>query len=196
MQLAPATFWPNTGASMIPPIAITAVVPVAVFLTLYGLVERFRRVVLSLDIRDLTMLQLWRVVGLGFLMLYAHNVLPATFALPAGLGDVAVGIAAIFVFRRLNHNPDYARSSEFVRFNLLGFLDFAIAIVTSGLASGAVPALVFDGVTSAPMDVWPLSIFPSFIVPGFIILHLMTLFKVRELRRQVHHPRDAALAIA
>jgi hypothetical protein len=75
-------------------------------------------------------------------------------------------------------------SAGLVRYQYLGLLDFAVAIVTAGLAAGAYPSLTPDGVTSAAMDVWPLNLFPSFIVPIFIILHLTVLLKVRALRRQ------------
>jgi hypothetical protein len=42
-----------------------------------------------------------RVVGVLFLIVMAQGHLPAAFALPAGLGDIAIGVAAPFVARRL-----------------------------------------------------------------------------------------------
>ena len=175
----------NDSQSFFAPIAITATLPVALFLAAYALIPRFRTFVLAQDIRRLTMLQHWRVVGFVFLALYAFNVLPGLFAWPAGVGDVAIGLAATFMVARLDRDPDFAFSPAFLRFNLLGLLDFAVAIVTAGLAAGSFPALTAGSLTSAPMDVWPLSIFPSFIVPAFIILHLTVLLKVRALRRGV-----------
>src|SRR5207245_6522612 len=38
--------------------------------------------------------QLYRVVGFSFLVLYALGRLPGEFAIPAGAGDVVVGLAA------------------------------------------------------------------------------------------------------
>jgi len=173
----------NANGSLLPPIAITAILPVAVFLGLYASSSRFRGFVLAQDIETLTMLQLWRVIGFGFLMLYAYGVLPGLFAWPAGLGDVAVGLAAPLVVLELRRNPAYATSSGLVRFQYLGLLDFAVAMVTAGLSAGAFASLTSAGVTSAPMEVWPLNLFPSFIVPIFIILHLSVLLKVRHLRQ-------------
>lgn len=94
-----------------------------------------------------------------------------------------VGILAAFVVARMNRDPNFVTSQGYVNFHLLGLLDFAVAILTSGLASGAFPALVSDGVTRAPMDVWPQNLFSSFIVPIFIILQLSALFQVRYLRQ-------------
>jgi hypothetical protein len=174
----------NEQGNFLAPIAVTAVIPVAIFLALYALSPRFRDFVLAQDIGALTALQHWRVMGFGFLLLYAHDVLPGLFAWPAGLGDVAIGIAATFVLARLRRDPDFALSPSFLRFNLLGLLDFAVAIATAGLSAGQFPGLTANGVTSAPLDLWPLNIFPSFAVPVFVILHLTVLLKIRHMRRE------------
>ena len=186
----------NANGSLLPPIATTAILPVAAFLGLYASSSRFRGFILAQDIETLTMLQLWRVIGFGFLMLYAYGVLPGLFALPAGLGDVAIGLAAPFVVLHLRRDPNYWASSGLVRFQYLGLLDFAVAIVTAGLSAGAIVSLTPGGVTSAPMDVWPLNLFPSFIVPIFIILHLTVLLKVRELRQTRPHSSTPTLRTA
>jgi hypothetical protein len=47
----------------------------------------------------------FRVAGVVFLFYLALGHLPALFALPAGLGDIAAGIAAPLVARRLAHTP-------------------------------------------------------------------------------------------
>jgi hypothetical protein len=161
------------------PVLIPLAVPVVVFLAFYAGSRTFRTYVLSLDVRLLTLFQTWRVLGFGFLLLYAHDVLPAVFAWPAGLGDVAIGITAVWVVRTLYRNPEFAGSGRFQLWNGLGLLDFVVAALTATLADGALPALVDGAVTSAPMQVWPLSVFPTFLVPVFICLHLVVLFQAR-----------------
>ncbi|MFQ5776072.1 MAG: hypothetical protein ACE5GS_16245 [Kiloniellaceae bacterium] len=187
---------PNEGSALIAPIAMTAAIPVAVFLALYALSSRFRGFILAQDIRALTMLQHWRVMGFAFLPLTFFGVLPGLFAWPAGLGDIAIGLAAPFVIARIGRDPAWATSAGLVRYHLLGLLDFAVAIATAGLSAGAFPNLIADGVASAPMDVWPLNLFPSFLVPIFIILHLSVLLKVRHLRRVARHRVELAVGTA
>ncbi len=172
----------NDSASLVPPIGVSALTPVALFLVAYALSMRFRSFVLAHDIRSLTMIQLWRVVGFVFLPLYAFGILPGLFAWPAGLGDVAVGLMALYVVTRIDRDPDYATGPAVVGFHLMGLLDFTVAIATAGMAAGAFPGLIATGITSAPLDVWPMNIFPSFIVPVFVILQLSALLKVRALR--------------
>src|SRR5215213_6697324 len=65
-----------------------------------------------------------RVVGVLFLIVMAQGHLPAAFALPAGLGDIAIGVAALFVARWLARGTDRAGA---VRFNVLGILDLIVA---------------------------------------------------------------------
>ena len=182
--------------TLIPPIALTAALPVIAFLVAYGLSTRFRNFVLAQDVRILTALQHWRVIGFAFLPLYFFGVLPGLFAWPAGLGDIAIGIGAAFVVARINRDPNYVTSSGFLTFHLMGLLDFTVAIVTSGLASGVFPGLIEAGITSAPLDVWPLNLFPSFIVPIFIILQVSALLKARHLRRAARQPLTAAVEAA
>lgn len=186
----------NQGLYPIPPIAVTAALPVVLFLAAYAVSPRFQRFVLSQDLRTLTMLQHWRVIGFAFLPLYAFGVLPGLFALPAGLGDVAVGVTAAFVVAAIDRDPNFVTTTRFLWFHLMGLFDFTTAIVTSGLAAGAFPELISSGVTSAPLDVWPLNIFPSFIVPAFIIVQLTALLNIRELRRSARQPANASLQAA
>jgi len=186
----------NDQHLVVPPIALTMIIPVTLFLLAYAMSATFRGFVLSLDIRTLTMMQLWRVIGFGFLTLYAYDVLPGLFAWPAGLGDVAVGLGALFVVARMDRDPDYQTSKGLVRFHWLGLFDFVVAFATVGLASGAFPGLIADGVTGAAMDVWPLNIFPSFLVPAFIILQVIVLLKVRHLRQAARETANAAMQAA
>lgn len=173
----------NETGSPLAPIALSAIVPVALFAALYATVPRFKAFALAQDLETLTLLQTWRVIGFGFLTLYAYGVLPGLFAYPAGFGDVAVGLAAVAVVLQLRQNPDFAKTNRFLWFNYAGLLDFAVAVGTAGLSAGAFPIFVGNGVTSAPMDVWPLNLFPSFIVPLFVIAHLTVLLKVRHLKQ-------------
>lgn len=186
----------NGGGMPLPPIAIMAVIPVVGFLAAYNLIPTFRAFVLAQDIRTLTMLQLWRVVGFVFLPLYAFGVLPGLFAWPAGVGDIVVGLLAFFVVSNIDRDPDFVTSPGLIGFHLLGLTDFVIAIGTSALAAGAFPNLIPGGVTSAALDVWPLNIFPSFIVPAFMIAQLSVLLKIREARRIASERVSTALYAA
>src|SRR5690349_2736336 len=73
------------------PIFLGFAIPLAVFLSAYFGWRAFRAFILGVDLRLVAGIEAWRWGGLGFISLYAHGVLPGLFALPAGLGDMAVG---------------------------------------------------------------------------------------------------------
>ena len=127
-------------------------------------------------------MQAWRWAGLGFLYLYAHNVLPAVFALPAGLGDMAIGVTAPWIILALVRQPGFATSSAFIRWNLFGILDLVVA-----LSIGALSALLATGapgeISTAPMATLPLLLIPAFLVPLFLMLHTAALLQSRQLIR-------------
>lgn len=160
-------------------VAIAAITPVLVFLGLYAAVPALRHYVHALDIRFLTSLQGWRVLGAMFLVLYVYDVLPGLFAFPAGLGDVAVGVTAPWILLALANRPGFAASRGFIVWNLLGILDFVVAVGAGTLASGVIPDLV-PGLTTAPMNAWPLAMIPGFLVPLFTILHLIAILQARR----------------
>jgi hypothetical protein len=125
-----------------------------------------------------------RVVGVTFLLVMAQGHLPAIFALPAGLGDIAAGLAAPFVARRLAHGGGRARA---VWFNLLGILDLVVALGIGSLA-GLGPWRPLEVTPSTePLSLLPLALVPTVAVPLALALHLVSL---RRLRAAAQPDRD------
>jgi hypothetical protein len=152
------------------------------FFAALRLSKSFRAIVLTLDLRLIAGMQAWRWAGLGFLDLYAYKVLPAVFALPAGLGDMAIGVTAPWIMLALARQPGFAARSTFIRWNVLGILDLVIAV-----SIGAVSALFATGapgeISTAPMATLPLLLIPAFLVPLFLMLHTTALIQSRQLIR-------------
>jgi hypothetical protein len=175
-----------TGAFVSPPgapplgILIGAAAPLAIFLAGYWGSASFHRYVLAIDLPLVTAIQAWRAGGLGFLALYVHGVLPGVFAWPAGLGDIAIGVAAPWLAVALVRRPAFATSRVFVVWNLLGILDLVVAVGVGGLNSALASGLTGE-VTTGPMATLPLVLIPAYLVPLFIILHLAALFQARRL---------------
>jgi hypothetical protein len=172
------------GRPGMPPfaIAIGTVVPLMLFFAWMRFSSSFREFALSLDLRFIVGMQAWRWGGAGFLSLYAHKVLPAVFSLQAGLGDMAIGVTAPWVMLALIRRPEFAASNTFVRWNVLGILDFVAAIiigtVTARLATGAP-----GEISTAPMARLPLLLTPEFFVPLFIMLHAIALMQSKRWRQ-------------
>ena len=117
-----------------------------------------------------------RVMGVTFLLVMAQGRLPAVFALPAGLGDIATGLAAPFVAWRLTRGGGRARA---VWFNLFGILDLVVAL-TIGFLAGLGPWRPLEVTPSTePLSLLPLALVPTVAVPLAIALHLVSLRRLR-----------------
>jgi len=168
-----------------PPIAMALgfSAPLLVFFAWLRLSRTFRAFILSLDLRLITSMQAWRWEGFGFLALYANHVLPAGFAITAGLGDMAIAFFAPWMMLRLILRPDFAASAVFVRWNVLGILDLVVAI-SLGAISATLAAAHPEEISTTPMATLPLLLIPAFQVPLFIMLHATALMQGRQMARQ------------
>ena len=165
-----------------PPLGLVAgaLLPLVVFFVALLASRALRDWVLALDPRVTTVVQAWRFGGFAFLVLYANGVLPAAFALPAGLGDMAIGAAAPWILVRLLRSPDFAASRAYVAWHLLGILDLVTALGAGGL--GAMLATGAAGeITTAPMAHLPLVLVPAWGVPIYLMLHAAALMQARRL---------------
>ncbi|HUE36386.1 MAG TPA: hypothetical protein VMO20_03260, partial [Candidatus Acidoferrum sp.] len=123
------------------PIFLGVAVPLAVFFAAYFGWSAFRAFVLSADLRLVSAIQAWRWAGFGFLDLYAHGVLPGLFAFPAGLGDMAIGVTAPWMVLRLIRQPSFAASRRYMIWNILGIVDFVVAVSMGTVCSGFIHGL-------------------------------------------------------
>lgn len=168
-----------------PPFALGATIILP--LLLFALDSRFGNPLfgglLRLDLPALIALHTFRILGVIFVVAWSAGTLPAGFALPAGLGDVAVGLSAPFVAaavaQRRRHYTVLARF-----WTLAAIADLVVA-VTSGILHAPSPIGVLAGpVTTDAMARYPLSLIPSFLVPLALLLHLCALGELSKIRAE------------
>ena len=134
-----------------------------------------------------------RVVGVTFLLVMALGHLPAVFALPAGLGDIAAGLAAPLVARRLARDTGRGRA---VWFHLFGILDLVVAL-SIGFLAGLGPWRPLDVTPSTEaLSLLPLVLVPTTAVPLAIALHLVALGRLRAAARPTEDHSGQVLAAA
>ena len=109
-----------------------------------------------------------RVVGVSFLIVMALGHLPAAFAMSAGLGDIAIGVAAPFVALQLARGTGRAGAALF---NVLGMLDLLVA----GTLGFLLFRLIEVTPSTAPLFVLPLALIPTVAVPLALTLHIVSL---------------------
>jgi hypothetical protein len=125
----------------------------------------------------------FRVAGVAFLIYMALGHLPALFALPAGLGDIATGLAAPLVARRLARGTG---RGPVVRFTAFGLTDLVVALALGALTGFGLLSITPSG---APITELPLALVPTVGVPLLITLHITSLVALGR------SPRPAASAV-
>jgi hypothetical protein len=160
-----------TGAGMVSTLPASAP-PFAVFgltaavLAAGWLLGGFRAWLVAIDERWLVGLHLTRFVGADFLYLYARGELPYAFAVPGGLGDIAVAsLAALLLL--WGAPRDARRRAAYLAWNALGLVDILFVVVTAARLGLANPA------SMAPLLRLPLSLLPTFLVPLIIASHVI-----------------------
>jgi hypothetical protein len=131
----------------------------------------------------LTLPQFFRPVGVTFLVAMALGYLPAVFAVPAGLGDLAVGIEAVFVARNIRRGIIGRRV---LWFNIFGLADLVAAMVIGFLAAPG--RLLVESPSTESISLLPLVLIPTTVVPLAAALHLQSLRKLGVTRKTATVP--------
>ena len=107
-----------------------------------------------------------RIVGFIFLVLTDMGFVSSTFGVPAGIGDVIVGVFALYAAYTLLRGRPGGRSIA-IAANAIGLLDAALALT---LFLFVVPADSY-----APHIVTRVMFVPCYIVPIFVVAHIYSL---------------------
>ena len=124
----------------------------------------------------------FRVAAVAFLITMALGHLPALFALPAGLGDIATGIAAPLVARKPAQG---AGRRAALWLNAFGMTDLVMALTLGTLVGFQ---LIHTTPSGAPISGLPLALIPTVEVPLLLALHITS---VSALRRAPRTPLPA-----
>lgn len=131
--------------------------------------------------------QLYRALGVIFLILLARGELPPQFAWPAGAGDVIVGLTAPFVARAYAHGAPN-REALVYAWNVFGLLDLVVAVSMGFLTSPSPIQMLSLSAPNQWISAFPLVMVPVFAVPVSVLLHVVSLIKLhRERRPEVVH---------
>ncbi len=137
-----------------------------------------------------------RIAGFLFLALEDMRLLPAQFALPAGYGDISVGLLALLTISLLAKDKPHARAWA-IAWNLFGLLDLVTALAT-GLAFIGPFSRQLAGTGTSLAYLNYVLLVPSFAVPLFALLHVYSLFQLLtggagETGRDLEAPNQAMI---
>jgi hypothetical protein len=133
--------------------------------------------------------QVYRVEGVIFLILYASNLLPGMFAVPAGAGDVAVGLLALAIGIDISGRQQI-RSRTVSLWNLFRIADLIVALATGFLTSPSTFQRCSFDHPNELISVFPLVLIPTFLVPLAIVLHIISLVQLGRATAQTDSGRE------
>ncbi len=122
------------------------------------------------------------IEGSAFLAMMALGHLPALFALPAGLGDVAAGLSVPLAAGYLARGGSRRAG---LWFNAFGMTDLIVAL-TLGTLTGF--QLVNVTPSGAPISELPLALIPTAAVPLLFALHVTSVSALRRTPRPAPAP--------
>jgi hypothetical protein len=169
----------HIGASDLPTIQYGILLPILVGALLIWRSETTKHIIAAVPQQWLVGVQLYRALGVIFLILYATGKLPGQFAWPAGLGDIAIGLSAPLVGLAYARAPHKA-AGLVVAWNLLGILDLIVAVGTAFMTAPSRFVSLEVQPTSDLMTVLPMALITVYLVPLSIVLHLASLTKLRR----------------
>jgi hypothetical protein len=140
----------------------------------------FRQLVRAIPATGLIGVHTIRVLGILFLALLDMRLLPAEFALPAGYGDITVGLLALGMMYLFAKRKPYAPTLATL-WNALGLLDFVSALA-SGIAFIGPFAAQLAAHRTSPLYLNYVLIVPAFGVPLYTLLHIYSLFQLISAR--------------
>lgn len=163
----------------VPTVLFGLLIPLAVAAISLWRSESIARLVSAIPLQWLVAAQVYRVGGGMFLVLWADGRLPWQFALPAGIGDVTTGIAAVVVAAQLAQNAVGARRTAYA-WCLFGIADLVVAITMGAMTSPGQAHLLALDAPNLLMTAYPLVMVPTFAVPLALMLHGLVLLRLRR----------------
>lgn len=165
-----------------PPIALilSFISTYTLFTILYLSSPSVRAYLLGLDMRFLIMINSWRMIGIGFIMLNMFGHLPALFAYVAGVGDALAAVGAVFLAFSLIKRKQGVEKRNIFRWNAFGLADFVIAISLGLLTRTDAILAPSNGINSDLMVAFPMVLIPGFLVQLFSLSHIIIFLQLRN----------------
>ncbi|MGD9534495.1 MAG: hypothetical protein AB7V56_12100 [Candidatus Nitrosocosmicus sp.] len=116
-------------------------------------------------------IQTWRIIGIAILWGVSIEILHPAFGIPAGVGDILVGITAIPFAYFISKGYAWSKYAVIV-WSVLGIADLVMAV-----SLGTIIASITG---TSTMNTFPWILLPTVGVPLALILHLITLYRLRN----------------
>jgi hypothetical protein len=137
----------------------------------------------GLNMYLLTGIQVFRNIGALFLLENARGLVGTTFAYFAGIGDVIVGMTAVYILFLMFRGESVSNRWYFFLI-FIGVIDF-ISAVTFGTLSSPLPIQMFAFNESHLVSQYPLGLIPFLLVPLALSFHMLMFLTLLRKKRSI-----------
>jgi hypothetical protein len=167
------------SVNVLPPrIFILVVIPFMIFLFgfIYGK-PLYWKILDNIPLASLVRIHIFRFVGVFFLISVYYEVLPQTFALLAGFGDILTAVGAFFVSKWIIENKSWHKKATLV-WNIFGLWDIVSVIVSAILATKN--SIETNSQSVVEITKIPFVLIPAFAPAVIIFLHISIFKKLKR----------------
>ena len=185
----------HRSIGQVPSLPIAILVPIALGMFV---LTRSKTVASLLDATPpswLIGLQMYRILGIVFVVYWIRGSMPGAFAFPAGVGDVAAGLLALSAAVWVATGSPAGRQIG-IRWNIFGLTDFAVALTMGMLTSPGPLQLLARDHPNTMIATFPTAMVPAFIVPFSTLLHVLSLRQFARLQTTPAITKEKSLLVA
>jgi hypothetical protein len=165
------------GRIGVPGLGLAVVLPIVILSVTVLRSASLRQALNTIPLSLLIGVNVVRVLGVIFVLLYLGGRLPAPFAPVAGWGDIIVGVTAMPVAWLAHRRGRDARPAILV-WNIFGLTDLIAAIGLGVISSPGPLHLIAPEPGSAIMATLPWMLIPAFLVPLLASTHLAVFYRL------------------
>lgn len=173
MALGMQGFFLPSPDEQIPSIAYSAI-PLVIGIGFLFASTAFQKTIDAMPQHWIIGVQIYRILGIDFLILYFQQQIPGVFAIPAEMGDVLIGITAPLVAFLYLKKHAWSRGLA-IFWNFAGIFDLTLAVALGVLSSPGPLQLLSMQSPNELITAFPLVLIPTFAVPLSILLHIYSL---------------------
>lgn len=152
-------------------------IPLAIFYFMFVFRTKiFWNVLENVQLSALVRLHTFRFVGIFFILGWQFGILPKSFALIGGLGDIFVALTAIIVARMIDKKAPNFKKITLV-WNIIGFWDIISVLASAVIVTKQAIETNTTGILE--MTKFPFALIPSFAPATIIFLHICIFKKLK-----------------
>lgn len=136
----------------------------------------FWKILENVKLSSLVKIHVFRLVGIFFIIGWYYGILPKSFALIGGIGDLFAAVTAIFVARLIEKKSKNYKTITLI-WNIIGFWDI-VSVITSAIY---ITKQAIDNNTQGilEMTIFPFCLIPAFAPATIIFIHICIFKKLK-----------------